>query len=108
MTSTDGSSELVVLWIELHVKPENREQFILAARENATRSSQEEEGVLRFDFLEDARIPNTFYYYEVYANEDAHQAHNRTPHRLRYGQAVEGLIEQITARRAGPVWTNYA
>jgi quinol monooxygenase YgiN len=102
-----SSSELVVLWIELHVKAENREKFIEVARENATCSARDEEGVLRFDFLEDARNPNTFYYYEVYANDDAHQAHNQTPHRLRYGQAVEGLIEQITARRAGPIWTDY-
>jgi len=108
MTASANRSDLVVLWIELHVKPEHRERFIEAARENAARSSQEEAGVLRFDFLEDARTPNTFYYYEVYANEDAHQAHNQTPHRLRYGQAVEGLIEQITAHRAGPVWTDYA
>jgi quinol monooxygenase YgiN len=100
----------VVLWIELHVKPENRDRFIEVATANAKHSAEDEpENVDRFDFLQDATDPNTFYYYEVYTGEEGHHRHETTPHRVKYGKDVEGLIESRgNIRRAVDVWTNYA
>jgi autoinducer 2-degrading protein len=83
---------MVVLWIELHVKPENRTRFIEVAREKAQRASQEEGGVLGFDFLEDARDPNTFYYYEVYRDEDAFAAHRASDHFARWREAADTCL----------------
>lgn len=47
---------------------------------DALRSEADEPGCLRFDVLQDAEDPATYYFYEVYRDEAAQQAHMQTPH----------------------------
>ena len=83
-----------IQFAEVHVKPEMLEQFLELATYNATHSHQDEPGCLRFDLLQDATDPNTFYYYEVYKDDDAQKAHAESPHRNYYFERVRDLIAE--------------
>jgi len=69
-----------ILIVRLQVKPEYREQFIEAGLVDARGSAETEPGCARFDFLQDETDPNTFYFYEVYKDDDAFAAHQKTEH----------------------------
>ncbi|HEY5750820.1 MAG TPA: antibiotic biosynthesis monooxygenase [Chryseolinea sp.] len=70
---------MVATIIHVQVKPEFRQAFLEATRQNHERSIQEP-GNLRFDILQDAQDPNKFVFYEAYATEQAAAAHKETLH----------------------------
>lgn len=70
---------MYIVCVHVHVKPENREDFIQASLENAT-DTVREPGNLRFDVMEQADDPNRFMLYEVYLDADAMDAHKQTAH----------------------------
>ena len=78
---------MYVVCIHVHVKPENREDFIRASLENA-RNTIQEPGSLRFDVIEQIDDPNRFMLYEVYRDEAGAKAHKETPHYARWAEAV--------------------
>ena len=53
----------------------------------------EEEGCFRFDIMRDSEKPNRFYFYEVFRDESASEAHWRTQNFKRWEQAVDGMVE---------------
>jgi quinol monooxygenase YgiN len=73
--------------VYVHVKPEFTEAFIEATRENA-RSSRQEPGVVRFDFLQQQDDPTRFMLYEVYRQASDLDAHRLTAHYLRWRDTV--------------------
>lgn len=79
---------MFVVCVHVHVKPDNREAFIEATRENA-RNTILESGNLRFDVIQLTEDPNRFVLYEVYRDEAASKAHKATPHYARWRDAVE-------------------
>lgn len=79
---------MLVYCVHVHVKPENREAFIQATRENAA-STVQEPGNLRFDVLQQMDDPDQFILYEVYRDEAAAKAHKATPHYGRWRETVE-------------------
>ena len=74
---------MIVTMIEAFVKPDKREAFIEFITQHA-KLCIEEPGCVRFDVLERANEPNTFFYYEVYKDEAARMAHRETPHFKKY------------------------
>ncbi len=78
---------MYVACVHVHVKSENREQFIAATLENA-RNSVREPGNLRFDVNQQTDDPNWFMLYEVYRDEEGAKAHKQTPHYARWREAV--------------------
>jgi len=68
-----------VVCIHVHVKPENRDDFIAASVENA-RNTIREPGNLRFDVIGQVDDPNRFMLYEVYKDEAGMAAHKETAH----------------------------
>ncbi len=79
---------MLAVCVHVHVKPENRQAFIEATRENA-RNTILEPGALRFDVLQQADDPDRFVLYEAYLDEAASKAHKQTAHYARWRQAVE-------------------
>jgi len=71
---------MVILLVTLQVKPEHLSEFLEVARHDAEHSEKDEPGCLRFDVSQDRGDPNRFYFYEVYRDEAALDAHRRTPH----------------------------
>ncbi len=78
-----------VLLVKLQVKPEFRDQFIELAMVDARGSTENEPGCMRFDFLQDESDPNTFYFYEVYKDEEAFKAHTQTEHFATYRDQIK-------------------
>ena len=70
---------MYVVCVHVHVKPENRHDFIQASLENAA-GTVKEPGNLRFDVMQQSDDPNRFMLYEVYLDEDAMDAHKQTAH----------------------------
>lgn len=82
-----------IVLVHIHVKSEKIEEFRLATIENA-RSSIREEGVLRFDFLQQAEDSDRFVLIEVYKNSDAQLKHRETTHYNTWKEAVTELMAE--------------
>jgi (4S)-4-hydroxy-5-phosphonooxypentane-2,3-dione isomerase len=73
--------------VHVFVKPEFRDAFIEATRENHLHSVKEP-GNLRFDILQDESDPDKFVLYEAYASKEAVAAHKETEHYQRWRDTV--------------------
>src|SRR2546430_13378146 len=71
---------MVVLHVTIQVKPEHVSEFLEVVRHDAEHSEKDEPGCLRFDVIQDRDDPNRFYFYEIYRDEAALEAHRQTPH----------------------------
>lgn len=83
---------MFVLVVSLKVKPERREEFLKAAQEDSRGSRDDEADCFRFDVVEDVAEPNHFFFYEVYRNEEALEAHRAAPHYQIWAQAVQSGV----------------
>ena len=92
------------LLVSVRIKPERREQFLAAIEDDATCSVRDEPGCLRFDVLQDQADPDHYYFYEVYRDEAAFEAHLQTPHLARWLKAAEGCLVERAATRCSTVF----
>jgi autoinducer 2-degrading protein len=93
------------LFVSVRVKPEGRARFLAAIEDDAICSERDEPGCLRFNVLEDVSDPNRFYFYEVYRDEAALEAHRKTPHYERWravADTLEGTPERCVTRPLFP------
>lgn len=66
---------------EFEVDAANLEEFMAAAREDATRSLADEPGCLQFDInVDKASTSSRVVFYEVYRSKEAFDDHLETPH----------------------------
>ena len=101
---------MLALVVSVHVKPERREEFLRAIKEDSRGSREDEPGCLRFDVLQDTADPNHYFFYEVYRDEAAIQAHREAPHYQVWSAAVEaGVLSQpVEVTRAATVFPSGA
>src|SRR5437879_8247835 len=69
-----------VLEVQLRIKPENVDRFMKQVLENA-QHARKEAGCKQFDVLVDPHDRTQVMLYEVYADEQAFEAHQQTVHR---------------------------
>jgi quinol monooxygenase YgiN len=67
----------------------------------ATRPTASEAGCVRFDVLQDTSNPDRYYFYEVYQDEAAFQAHTQTPHLTRRRDVQSTKPSLCSLRRIG-------
>jgi (4S)-4-hydroxy-5-phosphonooxypentane-2,3-dione isomerase len=84
---------MFIACVHVHIKPDNREDFIAASLENA-RNTIQEEGNLRFDVLQQADDANRFLLYEVYRDEAGAKAHKATAHYARWAETVKDWMAE--------------
>ncbi len=84
--------ERFALWVELDIKPGLLPAFLAAARRNAEGSVRDEPGCHRFDILRDPALADRVCLYEVYTDESAFDAHQRTPHFRTYFATTPPMI----------------
>ena len=95
---------LLVVHVQVRVKPGAEEDFRRATLENAAQSLREP-GVARFDVAQDLEDPSRFVLVEVYRNAAAPAAHKETAHYLAWREAVTPLIaEPRSSRRFSAVF----
>jgi autoinducer 2-degrading protein len=84
---------LLIVHVQVHVKPGAAEPFIAATRINA-RESRREPGVVRFDLLQQAGEPDRFLLVEIYRDAAAAAAHKETAHYAAWRDAVADLMAE--------------
>jgi autoinducer 2-degrading protein len=91
---------MFVTLVDVWVKPEAVNAFILACEENHLASVQET-GNHRFDILQQADDPTHFVLYEAYHSDVEAQAHKQTAHYLKWRETV---ADMMAAPRQGKVY----
>ena len=86
------------IFVTVKVKPESRDRFLEVIEHDATASVRDEPGCLRFEVLQDASDPDTYYFFEVYADEAALNAHRETPHFAVWNEASKEVLQQPAER----------
>jgi (4S)-4-hydroxy-5-phosphonooxypentane-2,3-dione isomerase len=95
---------MIAIWVRVKVKPEARQRFLQAIEVDALGSERDEPGCLRFNVLQDAQDPDVYYFYEVYRDEAALEAHRAAPHYAVWREAADTLDGAAQATRVTPVF----
>ena len=83
---------MYVLFVKVQIKPEFQKQYVESTVEIDARGSVgDEPGCYRFDVLQDEKDPNTVYFYEVYRDRAAFDAHAKAPHFLKWRDTVKDM-----------------
>ena len=82
-----------IVLVHVHVKPEFVEAFKQASLENAS-NSVKEEGVARFDVIQQTDDPTRFILVEVYKSIEASAAHKETAHYLKWRDTVADMMAE--------------
>ncbi len=92
------SQELLVVHVQVHVKPDGVDAFRRATLANAE-ASRKEPGILRFDVVQDRDDPTRWVLVEVYRDAAASAAHKETAHYATWRDAVAPLMAEPRASR---------
>ncbi len=82
-----------IVLVHVHVKPESIEAFKAISLENAQNSVQEE-GIARFDVIQQVDDPTNFVLVEVYKTADAPAKHKETAHYLAWRDKVIDMMAE--------------
>ncbi|VGO22009.1 putative quinol monooxygenase [Pontiella sulfatireligans] len=84
---------MFIVHVFIHVKPACIEKFKVATLANV-RASIQEQGIARFDFLEQEDHPGRFVLVEVYRTPEDAANHKLTPHYQVWRDAVEHMMQE--------------
>lgn len=82
---------MLIVHVDVNVKPDSVEAFERATVENASQS-RHEPGVARFDVVRDLADPCHFVLVEVYRDEAAPASHKQTAHYAKWRDTVEPMM----------------
>ena len=82
-----------IVLVHVHVKPEMVDAFKQATIENANQSVKEE-GVERFDVIQQVDDPTRFILVEVYKTDKASFAHKETAHYTKWRDTVAEMMAE--------------
>jgi quinol monooxygenase YgiN len=85
-----------VLIVNLEIRPDAVERFMPLALENARASRETEPGCRQFDVLVDPREATKVVFFEVYDDEAAFEAHQKTAHFRNY---IDNALQLLASRR---------
>lgn len=86
--------------VKVELNPGARTQFLEVMLNNASSSVKNEPGCMVFDVLEAREEQDTFYLYEIYADQDALQSHKQTAHYQSTRAVINDLIAKQSVIRA--------
>lgn len=84
---------MFIVQVHVKVKGNDVDQFIFASHENAVASLQED-GIVRFDVLQDIEDPQKFLLSEVYRDDGAQLEHKNTQHYKKWKEKVAGMMAE--------------
>jgi autoinducer 2-degrading protein len=88
---------MLIVHVQVHVKPEHLEAFKLATIENA-RNSVKEPGIARFDVVQQADDPSRFMLLEAYRDAEATTRHKATAHYQAWAEKVADMVAEPRSR----------
>ena len=95
---------MLAMWVKVRVKPEQRERFLKAIEVDALGSERDEPGCMRFNVLQDEQNHNVYYFFEVYRDQAALEAHRAAPHYAVWRAAADTLDSPPEATRCQSVF----
>ena len=95
---------MIAIWVKVRVKPDGKARFLKAIEVDALGSERDEPGCLRFNVLRDEKDPNVYYFFEVYKDEAALEAHRKAPHYAVWRAAADTLDGPTEPLRCTPVF----
>ena len=95
---------MLAIWVKVRVKADQKDKFLKAIEHDALGSERDEAGCLRFNVLQDQKDPNVYYFYEVYKDEAALEAHRAAPHYAVWRAAADTLEGPTEPIRCAPVF----
>jgi quinol monooxygenase YgiN len=95
---------MLAIWVKARVKPELRQRFLKAIEVDALASERDEPGCLRFNVLQDETDESVYYFFEVYRDQAALEAHRAMPHYAVWRAAVDTLDGPSEATRCATVF----
>lgn len=95
---------MLAMWVKVRVKPDQRERFLGAIEHDARASERDEPGCLRFNVLQDEKDESVYYFYEVYEDQAALEAHRAMPHYAVWQAAADSLDGPVEATRCRTVF----
>lgn len=101
---------MLAIWVKVRIQPELRKRFLEAIEVDALSSERDEPGCLRFNVLQDEQDENVYYFFEVYKDQAALEAHRAMPHYAVWRSAadtLEGPIEAIRCKTVFPAARAY-
>ena len=87
------SDAMLGTFLAINVRPEHRQAFWEASIFVAQSVISEEKGVFQFQVMVDVTNRNRFYFYEVFQDEAAVQAHRNTPVYKSWWETVQPMLE---------------
>ena len=95
---------MLIVHVQVHVKPECVTAFRQATIENA-RQSVLEPGIARFDVVQQQDDPTRFVLVEAYRTVEASAAHKETAHYAKWRDAVAPMMAEVrTSVKNTNVW----
>ena len=95
---------MLAIWVKVRIKPELRQRFLQAIEVDTLGSERDEPGCLRFNVLQDAQDENVYYFYEVYKDQAALEAHRAMAHYAVWRAAADTLDGPTEATRSQTVF----
>ncbi len=95
---------MLAVWVRVRVKPHLRQRFLDAIEVDALGSERDEPGCLRFNVLQDEVDEHVYYFFEVYRDEAALEAHRAMPHYAVWRAAIDTLDGPTEATRCRTVF----
>lgn len=87
---------MLAIFVKVRIKPDQRQRFLAAIEVDALGSEKDEPGCLTFNVLQDVTDENTYYFYEIYKDEAAFEAHRTMPHYEVWRAAAEVVLNGPT------------
>lgn len=84
---------MLIVHVQIHVKPEFVEAFAEATRENA-RNSVQEPGITRFEALQQTDDPTRFLLMETYKEASDQARHRETAHYAKWRDTVADMMAE--------------
>ena len=95
---------MLAMWVKVRIKPGERKRFLDAIEADTLGSERDEPGCYRFNVLQDAKDENVYYFYEVYKDQAALEAHRAAPHYAVWRAAADTLDGPSEPTRCTPVF----
>ena len=86
---------MYVVVAAVQVNPGKKGEFLQHLEGNARGAATTEPDCLRFDVIQDGSDPDRIWFCEAYTSEAAFEAHQQTPHFLKWHPHLERLSELL-------------
>ncbi|CDZ44461.1 putative quinol monooxygenase [Neorhizobium galegae] len=93
----------IVRFAELEIDPSQIDTYRALLAEEIQASVDNEPGVLMLHAVSEKERPEQVRILEVYADQEAYEAHLRTPHFLKYKKCTADMVKSLRLIDADPV-----